>query len=340
MASMSAPSAPRIAVVATVLNEGAAIEGLLDSLLVQTRPPDEVVIVDGGSRDDTVARARAYADRLPLRLLILPGANISQGRNHAIAAARSDLIAVTDAGVRLVPRWLEALTDPLLADPSLQTVAGFFLPDPRTLFETAMGATVLPALADIRPDRFLPSSRSVAFRRAAWQAVGGYPEWLDYCEDLIFDLLLIERYGPFAWAPEAIARFRPRSSLRAFFLQYYRYARGDGKADLWRRRHLVRYATYLAAMPALLVAGALSSSLWWSLLLLGGVAYCRRPWQRLWEQGQGLSWGARLRAAALVPLIRIVGDVAKMAGYPVGWAWRLQHWKHPEVHWRRRQRRR
>lgn len=336
MASMFASSMPRVAVITTVLNEGAAIERLLDSLLAQTRPPDEVVIVDGGSRDDTVARAQAYVDRLPLRLLVLPGANISQGRNHAIAAARSDLIAVTDAGVQLVPRWLEALTDPLFADPSVQTVAGFFLPDPHTLFETAMGATVLPALADIRPNRFLPSSRSVAFRRAAWQAVGGYPEWLDYCEDLIFDLLLVERYGPFAWAPDAIAYFRPRGSLRAFFVQYYRYARGDGKADLWRRRHLVRYMTYLVATPALLLAGASHSPLWWGLLLLGGAAYCRRPWQRLWERGRGLSWGARLKAAALVPVIRVVGDVAKMVGYPVGWAWRLQHWGRPEVHWRRR----
>lgn len=336
MASMFAPSLPRIAVVTTVLNEGAAIERLLDSLLAQTRPPDEVVIVDGGSRDDTVARAQVYADRLPLRLLVLPGANISQGRNHAIAAARSDLIAVTDAGVRLAPCWLEALTDPLLADPSVQTVAGFFLPDPHTLFETAMGATVLPALADIRPDRFLPSSRSVAFRRAAWQAVGGYPEWLDYCEDLIFDLLLVERYGPFAWAPDAIAYFRPRSSLRAFFTQYYRYARGDGKADLWRRRHLVRYMTYLVAMPALLLAGALHTPLWWGLLLLGGAAYCRRPWQRLWEQGRELPWSGWLKAAALVPVIRVVGDVAKMVGYPVGWAWRLRHWERSEVHWRRR----
>ena len=327
-----------ISLVATVLEEAGTIGEWWTSIAGQTLLPDEVVVVDGGSRDGTPELLREMAARapFPVRVEIREGCNIARGRNEAIRLAAHDIIAVTDAGVRLVPRWLEALTDPLFADPSVQTVAGFFLPDPHTLFETAMGATVLPALADIRPDRFLPSSRSVAFRRAAWQAVGGYPEWLDYCEDLIFDLLLVERYGPFAWAPDAIAYFRPRGSLRAFFIQYYRYARGDGKADLWRRRHLVRYMTYLAATPALLLTGALHSPLWWGLPLLGGVAYCRRPWQRLWEQGRGLSWGARLKAAALVPVIRVVGDVAKMVGYPVGWVWRLRHWGRPEVHWRRR----
>ena len=50
---------------------------------------------------------------------------------------------------------------------------------------------------------------------------------------------------PNLWlGPTAIAHFRPRSSLRAFFKQYYRYSRGDGKADLWRKRHAIRYGAY------------------------------------------------------------------------------------------------
>ena len=80
-------------------------------------------------------------------------------------------------------------------------VSGFFLADAATLFETAMGATVLPDLADVDPATFLPSSRSVAFTRQAWQRVGGYPEWLDYCEDLVFDLRLRAAGCRFAFAP-------------------------------------------------------------------------------------------------------------------------------------------
>ena len=69
----------RISVICTVLNEGESIRRLMDSLVAQSRQPDEIVIVDGGSRDNTVAVIQEYADRLPLRVLVEPGANISAG---------------------------------------------------------------------------------------------------------------------------------------------------------------------------------------------------------------------------------------------------------------------
>ncbi len=317
---------PSVTVIATVLNEGESIERVLDSLAAQTRRPGEVVIADGGSSDDTVSILERYAARAPysLRTLSCPGTNISQGRNAAIEVARGEVIAVTDAGVRLPVEWLHELVAPF-DDPEIHVVSGFFVPDPHTVFEVAMGATVLPALADIVPDTFLPSSRSVAFRKSAWQAVGGYPEWLDYSEDLILDLRLRNRFAPFGFAPRAAVRFRPRANMRAFFLQYYRYARGDGKADLWRKRHAIRYATYWVALPALLYLAIWHSPLWLVALLAGGGFYTYAPYRRLSRMLSGLPWGHKLCAILLVPCIRLVGDVAKMVGYPVGWVWRWRH---------------
>jgi len=320
----------QVTLVFTVLNEAASLPVLLDSIASQTRLPDEVIACDGGSSDGTVALLRNER-RFPMRVIEALGANISQGRNLAIAAATHEVIACTDAGVRLHPCWLEHIVAPLFTsqpDGNPVAVAGVFLPDPQTTFELAMGATVLPALEDIRPAAFLPSSRSFAFRKSAWRAVGGYPEWLDYCEDLIFDLRLRARFGPFAFAPRAIVYFRPRSSLTAFFKQYYRYARGDGKADLFLKRHLVRYATYLAALPAILAGVALGEplvKLAALLALLGGAAaYTSGPYRRLVRLWRTWPASERLKAAALVPVIRLVGDVAKMLGYPVGlwWRWR------------------
>jgi len=314
----------KVSVICTVKNEREAIGRLLDSLAAQTRPPDEVVICDGGSDDGTLEVLRDYAGPWPLRVLERPGANISQGRNAAIAAATGEIIASTDAGVRLSPNWLEELIRPLEENPAAQAVAGFFQPDPQTVFETALGATTLPALAEVRPERFLPSSRSVAFRKRAWEQVGGYPEWLDYCEDLIFDFALRDAFGPFVFAPRAVAHFRPRSNLWAFARQYYRYARGDGKADLWRRRHAIRYLTYLVGVPALLALGLLWGPAWWALgLALAGPGMFLTPYKRLWPLIRGFSPGDKLRAIAWVPVIRVTGDVAKMVGYPVGVWWRL-----------------
>lgn len=327
----------KVSVIATVYNERANIERLLDSLATQTRRPDEVMICDGGSTDGTADAIRAYAERHPDRLPDLhvieaPGANISRGRNLAIAAAQGPIIAATDAGVRLEATWLEKLVEPWEYDERTLAVAGFFVPDVQGVFQTAMAATVLPLLDDIDPDRFLPSSRSVAFTKTAWEKSGGYPEWLDYCEDLLFDFAINaqapSRPTGFAWAPDALVHFRPRESLRQFWTQYYRYARGDGRADLWRKRHAIRYATYFVALPMLLghaFFGFFARWLGWLGLLAGVVLYCWRPWQRLRVLGASLSPLEWLVAAALVPLIRVTGDLAKMAGYPVGLWWRWRH---------------
>jgi glycosyltransferase involved in cell wall biosynthesis len=312
----------KTSLIVTVLNEARSLPTLLDSIAAQTHLPDEVIVCDGGSADNTIDLLRSE-DRFPLRVIERPGSNISQGRNAAIAATSGDVIASTDAGVRLDPQWLEKLAAQV-DNLRHNVVAGFFLPDCHTPFEIAMGATVLPQLSDVNPATFLPSSRSVAFTKEAWQAVGGYPEWLDYCEDLVFDFALLKKYGSFAFAPDAIAHFKPRGSLKSFFKQYYLYARGDGKANLWLKRHLIRYGTYLVGIPAIALLSAISP---WFLLLfiIGAVLYLKRPYQRLIPMLRSLNRSGQLQAIGWVPIIRVAGDIAKMIGYPIGIVWRLKH---------------
>jgi len=320
----------RVSLVFTTLNEEGTIASLLDSVLAQTQPSDEVIMADGGSRDSTIARAETYEGRLPLSMLQAPGANIARGRNLAIGAAQGDVIACTDAGVRLPPNWLADLVRPIEAGAA--GAAGFFHAEGRGAFQVALGATILPHADDIDPERFLPSCRSVAFRKVAWEHAGGFPEWLDYCEDLVFDLALRRLYGPFAFVPSASVAFPPRRSLGAFFRQYYRYARGDGKALLWTRRHLARYAAYLLTPAVLVAAHTLSppappilATLVWVGVVAGVAGYLGRPYRRLVRMWGPLAGPERLAAAGLVPLIRLTGDMAKMAGYPAGLWWRWRH---------------
>jgi glycosyltransferase involved in cell wall biosynthesis len=314
-----------------VKDEGQSVAKLLESLRCQARQPDEVIIVDGGSSDDTLDQLRAWEERqhLLLRVLVEPGCNISRGRNIAITAARGPIVASTDAGVRLEPQWLAELTQPFedqdSEEPAPVVACGFFAPDATSVFETAMGATVLPVLEDVDPQAFLPSSRSVAFLKSAWEAVGGYPEWLDYCEDLILDFRLRAEGYRFVFVPNAVAHFRPRSSLPAFLKQYYRYARGDGKADLWPKRHAVRYLTYLAILPALLWLTLARNPLWGLPLLVGAAVMFWTPYKRLFRAMRSFDILDRMKAMTWVPIIRVTGDIAKMVGYPAGVIWRIRH---------------
>jgi hypothetical protein len=191
------------------------------------------------------------------------------------------------------------------------------------VFEWALGATTLPRQDEIDPDTFLPSHRSVGFRRSLWDALGGYPEWLDYCDDLLFDMQVREAGHRVIFEPGATVAFRPRSSLKAFALQYYRYARGDGKALILIKRHLIRYAVYAGAslIPAIAIRFPEPGRALVPLGALLAAAYCGRPWLRLLGTRGERSLVELAAAAALVPVLRLTGDVAKMLGFPAGRAW-------------------
>jgi glycosyltransferase involved in cell wall biosynthesis len=89
-------------IIATVRNEATAIRSFVESLLAQSRAPDEVVIVDGQSTDGTTEALREYETRGQIKLIV-QDCNIAQGRNLGIAAAAGSHIAVTDAGCIIDP---------------------------------------------------------------------------------------------------------------------------------------------------------------------------------------------------------------------------------------------
>src|SRR5919199_6316446 len=122
----------RTSLIVTVLEEAGTIDALLESVAAQTCPPHEVVVTDGGSTDGTLAALGTWSSRLPLRVIAAPGANIARGRNLSIESATGDLIAATDAGVRLAPDWLEQLHARLT--PEVDVGSGFFYPHAGAVF--------------------------------------------------------------------------------------------------------------------------------------------------------------------------------------------------------------
>lgn len=222
----------KVSVICTLKDEENSIKELIGSILSQSKLPDELVIVDGGSTDRTVKIINSYIKKTPINLIIKKGVNIAEGRNIAIENAKYYLIASIDAGSLADKDWLKNLLRPFEEDSSVDVVAGFFLPDAKSKYEEVVGELLYPKLENMNPDRFLPSGRSIAFKKGCWESVGGYPEWLYTGEDALFDLKLREQNYKFAFARNAIVYWRPRTTLRGLFKQYFLYAKGATQARI------------------------------------------------------------------------------------------------------------
>lgn len=309
-----------VAVVATVLNEQPRIGEWLAALDAQTLRPDEIVIVDGGSTDGTWEVLADWAASRGTTVRREAGLGIAAGRNLAISLTSSDLIAVTDAGTRADPTWLARLVEAF--DENVDVASGFFRPETTSAWERALAAATLPDVGEIRPERFQPSSRSVAFRRRWWDAGVRYPEWLDYCEDLVWDFALRRAGARFRFVQDASVTFAVRPSMRSYWRQYFRYARGDGKAGLFPLRHLARYLTY--GLAAVVIVRRRRAETLAALLL--GAGYVRAPVTRVWNRDRAtrLPVASTVTVIPLVVALRAWGDIAKMAGYPVGLWWRVK----------------
>ncbi len=306
-----------VAICATVKNEAAAASALVASLREQDLAADEIVIVDGGSTDATFEALRAAAQGDPrFSLRRAPGANIASGRNLAIGATQSPLIAVTDAGLRRSAQWLRALVAAVQDEPLAAGSYGYILAAPETTFEAALGAVALPLAPQIDSARYPPSSGSALFRREWLDRVGGYPEWLAHGEDLWLDREIWRNGGWFRHAPGADVGIRPRPSVLAFFRQYFLYAAGDGHAGMLVRRHALRYGAYALGLALMLHRSPAA----WALLLALTGAYLGRSLRRTPAMIRRTATANALGAAALTPALRIIGDLAKMSGFVAGLA--------------------
>jgi glycosyltransferase involved in cell wall biosynthesis len=298
----------KVSLISTVKDGAAHVEEFLGSIATQTLTPDEVIVVDGGSSDGTPGLLRSAE---AITLVEESDANIARGRNLAIAAAAYDVIAVSDADCVLDPAWLERILEPIEAGADVSM--GFYLPIVDGFLQECLAAVNLPTEAsEVDPSRFMPSARSLAFRRGAIDAAGGYPEWLDIGEDMWVNHRWRELGLDLRFAPEAVVRWRLRPSLLETWTQYFRYARGDALAGLYPERHVIRFGTYAG------LGAALASSRRWpkAVALAGAAAYARQPVRRAWRRMSD----RRERAAAAVVVPALMGwiDTAKMAGYAVG----------------------
>lgn len=300
----------KVSLVATVRDAAPDIGEFLESVRAQTLVPDEIVIVDGGSTDGTVAILRQAGD---VALLEAPGANIARGRNLGIEAATHDVIAVSDADCVLAPDWLEQLTRAI--DAGADVAMGITRPLATSFFQTVAAAIAIPEPEELQEATYMPSSRSIAFRRDGFERAGGYPEWLDVGEDMYLNHRLRDLYAARSLVPRAVAYWRMRPTIGETARQYFRYAEGDGIAGMHPERHALRFAVY----GALALGVARRNRLVLGAAGVGATAWASRRIRRAFRMLTGRPL-ERAASVAAVPALMALTDVAKMAGYVTGLA--------------------
>lgn len=220
----------KVSAILTVLNEANTIESTIENILNQTRSPDEIVIVDGGSVDGTADIIQKISDKNTIiKLIVKNGVNISQGRNIAIANANYQIIAATDSGCRPDKTWLEKMVEPVEDDPDIDVVKGVVNPDPINLFETIGGVFLAGHLEEFDDSKYPLSGRASLYKKEIWVKSGGYPEWLYTGEDTLFHRKLKNMGSNIKLAKDAIVYWRPRQTFWKMAKMCFLYGRGNGR---------------------------------------------------------------------------------------------------------------
>lgn len=243
------PDGRRTSVVICTRDRAADLARCLASLPQQTRPPDQVVVVDNASADGGRTREVALAAGVDYVREDRPGLDIA--RNRGVAAATGDIVAFTDDDVRLHPRWLERITA-ALDDDQVLAVTGLVLPaeletPAQRHFERYWGFGRGYRPIDFGADFFRADRRygcpaweigagaSMAFRRDVFDRAGLFDERLDVgaagCSgDSEYWHRVLTHGGVCRYEPAAVAFHYHRRDFAGLSRQIHAYMRGHAAA--------------------------------------------------------------------------------------------------------------
>lgn len=267
-----------VTVIVTVLDDPRLARSL-ESLRHQIRPPDVVLIADGGRSPEIEAICRRYAaDDARFVHLYVPG-TITESRNQAIRAVTTDLVAFLDTDEVAPPGWLEALVAPLTADERIGFAGG---PTPglegttRNRAARYYDAYLRRFYEEVVPGRpwAIPMGNSV-FRKRLFDELGPLVAALptNGAEDQEFEARAVENGWKAAYVREAsVPHDYSELDLGTLLKRQYRYA--SGAYVVWRKHGTTYEASgsdliYLALPAGLVVGGVLWALRWGYFPLVG-----------------------------------------------------------------------
>jgi glycosyltransferase involved in cell wall biosynthesis len=304
----------QVSVIIPVLNEEASIQSLIEGLLSQTRPPDEIVITDAGSTDNTQSLIQRLqsSSKIPILLTVDHHAFPGRGRNIAIHKATNEWLACIDAGITPETNWLEELVSVVEQQPDAKMVQGRYEPVTDTYFkECAAIAYVGPSSSHSQQ-----SLASCLLHRSAWEAGCMFPEDLRSGEDLIFFRRLKIAGVPTATSDKAVVHWHLQPDTSSTFRRFATYSRYGMKAGLgkdWQLRVTLMYSIFIVFM----IGGLF---LWWPLALIPILLLLLRSQRRIYNWFGSQSALKRMaeclnpRRVLTVTWINVVVDMAMFLG--------------------------
>lgn len=307
---------PKVSLVITVLNEQESISQLLGAINNQIQSPNETIIVDGGSTDQTSSIISSWLAKVPnLRFYKLPGSNRSQGRNFGVSKSRYPIIAFTDAGCIPQNSWLKELVKPF-NQPGVEVVSGYYTGLAENNFQKSLIPYVLVMPDRINPGEFLPSTRSMAISKKAWLSSGGFDPRLNFNEDYAYAQWLKKTGYKFHFAKSAVVGWLPRKTLFSAAKMFFYFSLGDIQAGILRpqvKRLFIRYLIF-----AYLFMFAWQNPFLYVVLILPLlVIYCFLAIIKNFRYVRSLS------AIFWLPVIQITADFSVMWGSLIGLLSRL-----------------
>lgn len=172
---------PKVSVIVPTLNEEKRLPTCLASLKAQSFRDFEVIIVDSGSRDATVA----IAEKWGARVVPEPRLGFAVAKNTGAKASESEILVFTDGDATHPPYWLERIVARFDSDAGIAGVIGPVRPVEQKLlhkFLFALTTNWIPRITGLF-GFYVAQAPNEAFRRKAFEAVGGYDERLRMLED-------------------------------------------------------------------------------------------------------------------------------------------------------------
>jgi poly-beta-1,6-N-acetyl-D-glucosamine synthase len=239
----------RVTILVPAYNEDMVIEASIQSLLAQTYPYIEVLVIDDGSKDRTYEYARRFEHvdgYKSVRALTKPNGGKSKALNFGIEHCSGDLIMVVDADSKLEPTAVELLVKSFNT-PDIAAVAGSVSVINRgntwanlQALEYIEGLNMVRnAQAYLQLVNIIPGPIGM-FRKSALDHVGGY-DHDTYAEDCDLTLKLIAEGYKIDFEPDAIAYTEAPEDLLDLIKQRYRWTRGILQAIRKHKEYLFNF---------------------------------------------------------------------------------------------------